>query len=169
MGDKLTQIALHAPVEDVQEVRTQLIKRVPETIPSLIAEFDKTATSGQDQMLIMSLDIELKKAGLQWLDLSNLLRFQIVAHKRATMAGVVNATKVHPNRARLSDWEANFLNDIGRRKKLLTDKQMACLQSIADSLNMSQEAWSALADSSTNGTDRSRHVGHANHHIGELY
>lgn len=128
------ELSKHGPVD-----RGKLLKGIPDSIPNLFAQFALTATSEQDQLLITSLDIELKAAGLDWQDLANLLRYQMVAHRRATMAGVINAAKAHPNRHRLSEWETKFLGDVGRRNRLLTDKQLSCLQSITDSLNMSDD------------------------------
>lgn len=162
LKSKLTQIALHAPMEDMEAVRTHLLKAVPETIPDLFVQFEKTATAAQDQLLVMSIDVELKEAGLKWSDLANLLRFQIVAHKRATMSGFINATKKHPNHHRLSKWETDFLDSLSRRKVLLTDKQLACLQSVADSLDMSEAEFAERVKA--NGERY-----HTNNHIGELH
>lgn len=124
--------------------RSHLLKKVPDSIPDLIAQFSTTATADQDQLVITSIDIELKTAGLEWADLANLLRWQIVAHRRADLSGIIQATRAHPNLVkRLNDWERSFLESIDRKNaqqaRLLTDKQMSCLQSIIESLDMSDD------------------------------
>lgn len=123
--------------------RSKLFKSLPDSIPELVAQFDRTTTSGQDQLVITSIDFELKQAGLKWFDLGNLLRFQLAAHRRCTVTGFVNATLAHPNKARLTEWEVNFLRDIAGRKFLLSEKQLACVQSIADSLDLTEGEWTS--------------------------
>lgn len=137
--------------DTMAEDRAKLLKRVPDTVADLIAQFAETKTTEQDQLVLTSLDTELKAAGLDWTDLANLLRFQIVAHRRASMQGVIQAARTHPNKMRLNDWELKFLGDIHRRDRLLTARQMTCLQSIIDSLNLSEDDYalrvaSAAAD-----------------------
>lgn len=157
--------AVAVATEDAEGVgRAHLLKSFPESIPDLFIEFAKTSKASQDTLILASLDWELKAAGLEWRDLANLLRYQVVAYRRANMAGMVQAAKVHPNLIRLTQWEVDFLDSIGKQKRLLSDKQLSCLQSITDSLNMSDEEWLSLAGPKLNGIPS-----HVNNHIGELH
>lgn len=118
-----------------------LTKSLPESVPDLFGQFGLSQTAEQDQLLLTSLSIELREANLTWKDLGNLLRYQLVAHRKPTMSGVVQALKAHPNHNRLSPWSVKFLDDIARRKTVLSEKQISCLQSISDSLELADEEW----------------------------
>lgn len=124
--------------------RERLLKAVPDSIPDLITQFGATYTSEQDQLVLTSIGIELNAAGLHWHDLANLIRFQVVAHRKATVAGMINAAKCHPNAQRLTDWDRKFLTSVAHRKGLLTERQLACLQSITDSLELDDDAYALL-------------------------
>lgn len=117
------------------QARADLLKAVPDSIPGLIEQLDATVTADQDQLILTSLEIELHAAHLSWSDLANLIRIQVIAHRTASLKGIINAVKAHPKSDRLNDKEVKFLTDIHRRNMLLTDRQASWLQSISDSLN----------------------------------
>lgn len=119
--------------------RDRLLKSMPDSIPDLVHELGETRTTADDQLVLTSLSIELNAAGLTWDDVANLIRFQIVAHRRATMRGHIQALKAHPKNGRLSEWEKGFLTDIHRRNQLLTERQMAVVHSIGESLALNDD------------------------------